>query len=294
MHALIRPGADRERIAELAGRLAVVEGDVASLADPARVARIEPEICLHLAWYAEPGRYLHAVEENLSSLRAGLDLAEALAAAGCRRMVVTGTCAEYGSGTPDAVFEETAPLRPATPYARAKAALYLAAQDTAAKAGMSLSWARLFFLYGPWEHPGRIVPSAIRACLRHEAFPATGGEQVRDYLQVGDAAAALWAIARSEIDGPVNVSAGEATTLRSLLESVEDATGARGTIRFGEVPYGPAEWMWMRGANAKLRQTGWRPSHTLQSGVADTVAWWRRRLAGPSAGRGEPAAMIPR
>jgi nucleoside-diphosphate-sugar epimerase len=279
VQALVRPGASRDRIADLEGRLVTIEGDLASIADADVLGRIAPEVCIHLAWYAEPGRYLHAVSQNLASLRTSLDLVEALAATGCRRLVAAGTCAEYGfpaGGTP---LDELTPVRPATPYARAKAALYLAAQDVAAQAGMEFAWARLFFLYGPWEQPARIVPSAILACLRGEPFPATAGEQVRDYLHVADAAAALWEVAASGLLGPVNVCSGEGMTLRSVIEAVEAATGSWGTIRYGEIAYGAGEWMWMRGTNAKLLETGWRPRFSVETGIAETVTWWRGRLA---------------
>lgn len=279
VQALVRPGGARDRIADLEGRLTIVEGDLGSIADADVLGRIAPEACIHLAWYVEPGRYLHAVHENLASLRTSLDLVEALAAAGCRRLVAAGTCAEYGFPAGRTPLDEGTPLCPATPYARAKAALFLAAQDVAAQAGMEFAWGRLFFLYGPWEHPRRVVPSAVLACLRGEAFPATAGEQVRDYLHVADAAAALWAVAASGLVGPVNVCSGEGVTLRSVLEAVEAASGSRGTIRYGELPYGAGEWMWMRGVNARLLDTGWRPRFSLKAGIAGTVTWWRERVA---------------
>jgi nucleoside-diphosphate-sugar epimerase len=277
VQALVRPGAARDRIADLEGRLGIVAGDVASVADPAVLAPLAPEVCIHLAWYAEPGRYLHAVGENLASLRTSLDLTEALAAVGCRRLVAAGTCAEYGSPCGGTALDERTPINPSTPYARAKSAFHLAAQDIAGQAGMEFAWARLFFLHGPWEHPARIVPSAITACLRGETFPATAGEQVRDYLHVADAAAALWSIADSEVVGPLNVCSGEAVTLRSVLEAVEAAAGSQGTVRYGEMPYGSDEWMWMCGDNAKTLGLGWRPMFGLEAGIADTVEWWRRR-----------------
>lgn len=275
VHVLIRPGSSPERIADVLDDLSVIEGDVASMADPARLTRISPDLCLHLAWYAEPGRYLHARAENLACLRTGLDFVQALATAGCPRLVIAGSCAEFGPTSEDSVFDESAPPRPTTAYARAKTALFLAAQDAASLGGMEFAWARLFFLYGPWEQPARVVPAAVRACLRQEAFPATLGEQVRDYLHVSDAAAALWAVARSGLLGPVNICSGEATTLRSVLEEIEQATDAQGMIRYGEKQYLPGEWMWMRGSNQRLSSTGWEPGRTLAEGIAQTVDWWR-------------------
>jgi nucleoside-diphosphate-sugar epimerase len=276
--ALVRPRSDMKRLSGVAERLSIWPGTVSSLADHEVLAAMAPEICIHLAWYAEPGKYLWSVAENLRSLRDGLDLVEALAAAGCRRFVGAGTCAEYGMPDPGLPIPETTGIRPSTPYARAKAAFSLAGQDAAGTAGMEWAWVRLFFLYGPWEHPDRVIPSALVACLRGEPFPATAGEQQRDYLHVEDAARAIWAVAGSDLSGPVNVSSGRTVTLRSVLEVVEAAAGGRGLVRFGERRYQPAEWMWMCGDNALLGGTGWRPRFTLGTGIGDTAAWWRRRL----------------
>src|SRR6185295_8451441 len=58
------------------------------------IDRVRPEMCIHLAWYAEPGKYLHA-KENLALVGSTLRLAERLHAAGCKRFVGAGTCFEY-------------------------------------------------------------------------------------------------------------------------------------------------------------------------------------------------------
>lgn len=278
VQALVRQGGDQSRLAGFGTRLSVIEGDLGTPSCLAMLQRLEPEMCLHLAWYAEPGGYLHAPAENLAALQAGLGLVEVLARAGCRRLVVAGTCAEYGRAEGNVAFDEAASTQPMSAYARAKAALYLGAQDVAEAAGMNLAWARLFFMYGPGEHPSRIVPAVIRAALVGEVFSATAGGQVRDYLHVADVAAALWSLTTSSMLGVVNVCSGRPVTLRRLLEEAEQAAGAEGTVRFGELAYRSEEWMWMYGTNDRLQELGWRPVFDLQSGIRHTVDWWRQRL----------------
>lgn len=65
----------------------------------ALIARVRPSHLLHLAWDAEPGRYWTS-EANLDWVAASLDLARLFAAAGGRRFVGIGTCAEYAWGRP--------------------------------------------------------------------------------------------------------------------------------------------------------------------------------------------------
>jgi len=66
---------------------------------------------------------------------------------------------------------------------------------------MSFAWVRNFYLFGPHEDGRRMVPALINSLLNGDHYPATKGKLVRDYLSVGDVAAALWLIASSELTG---------------------------------------------------------------------------------------------
>jgi nucleoside-diphosphate-sugar epimerase len=110
---------------------------------------------IHLAWYAEPGKFWSA-PENLDWLAASLTFARAFAAAGGRRLVTAGTCAEYdwtGSGRLD---EFTTPTVPATGYGAAKLALGTALAAHAGVLGLSIATARIFFPFAADERPERL------------------------------------------------------------------------------------------------------------------------------------------
>src|SRR6202035_1989630 len=91
------------------------EADLLESADV--VEQIEPEILVHLAWYAEHRKFWSSVE-NLRWVEASLALLRAFARAGGRRAVLAGTCAEYGWSRE--LYSEDAPLQPATLYGAAK------------------------------------------------------------------------------------------------------------------------------------------------------------------------------
>ena len=103
---------------------------------------VQPELLLHLAWYAEHGKFWSS-PENLRWVASTLDLLAAFAAAGGRRSVLAGTCAEYDWGATAGPCEElSTPLRPATLYGAAKHGLHVVASAYAAQAGFELAWAR--------------------------------------------------------------------------------------------------------------------------------------------------------
>ena len=92
VHALVREGAGLHRIADVLDHLTIVDADLHDeVAMGAAVQSIAPEGVVHAAWYVEPGRYLHAVPENLAALEASVRLIRLLESVGCERIVVAGT-----------------------------------------------------------------------------------------------------------------------------------------------------------------------------------------------------------
>jgi nucleoside-diphosphate-sugar epimerase len=272
---IVRPDSSRRRLDGAIGRLQVLEGDLADGPATARlVERSRPEACIHAAWYAEPGKYLDS-PRNLDSLRSSLELLESLIAVGCKHVVGVGTCFEYAMQ--DTPLQEDSPTAPFTLYAAAKLAFYLVAAQRAAQAGVGLAWARLFYLYGPYEDERRLVPSAIKALSAGRAFPSTSGEQVRDYLHVDDVASALCALSEQKLGGVFNVSSCEPVTIAGLMRTLGELLGRSELIRLGTLP--PRDWdpAYVCGDNQKLRtEARWSPRYSLRDGLAQTIEWWKK------------------
>jgi nucleoside-diphosphate-sugar epimerase len=239
------------------------------------VARVEPTHLLHLAWYAEPGAFWQS-PENLRWVEASLRLLRAFGDAGGRRAVVAGTCAEYAWGDVTHCVEGVSALEPATLYGASKHALRLIAEPFAAATGLSLAWGRIFFVFGPFEHPARLVSSVAHALTRGEEAPTSHGEQVRDFVSNVELGAAFAALLASGVEGPVNMASGEPVTIRALAEQVADSAGRRELLRIGARPAPVNEPAVLTADVARLRdEVGWAPSRSLRAQVDETVAWWR-------------------
>lgn len=105
----------------------------------------------------------------------------------------------------------------------------------------------------------------------------SAGLQVRDFLHVRDVAGALVALARSEIGGAVNVSSGQAVTVRDFVSRLAAACDATDRVVFGARAVHSWESPLLVGDNTLLRSTAWKPEFDLDSGIADTVAFWQSR-----------------
>jgi nucleoside-diphosphate-sugar epimerase len=239
------------------------------------VAEVQPEVLVHLAWYAEHGRFWSS-PENVPWVEASLALLRAFAAAGGRRAVLAGTCAEYEWSRE--VYREDAPLRPATLYGAAKHGLHTVAAAYAQEMGLALAWGRLFFLYGPQEAPGRLVPSLVRALLAGEPAPMTAGTQRRDFMHVADAGAAFAALAGAPLTGAVNVASGEGVELRELASRIAAHTGGAELLELGKLPMRPGDPPSLVADAGRLHEElGFSPRLSLDAGLGETISWWRER-----------------
>jgi nucleoside-diphosphate-sugar epimerase len=232
---------------------------------------------LHLAWYAVPGRFWTA-PENERWIDASLSLLRAFGEAGGRRAVMAGTCAEYLWGA-DSLSERDTPLEPATLYGACKRATYIAATAVAEELDVSLAWGRIFFLYGPGEDQARLVSGVARELLLGNEVSTTDGLQRRDFMHVRDVAAAFVALLESEVLGPVNIASGEAIQVREIVALVAEQAGGAERVRFGALARRTSEpEVIVADVERLANEVGFRPTIGLERGIVDTVAWWRGRI----------------
>lgn len=188
---------------------------------------------IHLAWYSEPGHYLQS-PLNLDCLRGTLELARGAVHSGVRRFVGVGTCAEYDLSSGRVTVGT--PLRPTTVYAATKAATFLTLSQWLPTQHTEFAWCRLFYLYGAGEDERRLVAYVRARLAAGEPAELTSGNQVRDFLEVGDAAGRIVNVALGSDQGAVNVCSGVPVTVRALAERIADEYGRRDLLRFGARP----------------------------------------------------------
>ena len=228
---------------------------------------------LHLAWDVTHGAFWNA-PSNLDWTAASLNLYRAFVRAGGRRAVMAGTCAEYdwSCGT---LNEDETPLRPATLYGTAKHELHELLAMAAMRDHVELAWGRVFFLYGPHEGRARLVPSVIVPLLHGLSARVGEGRARRDFMHVQDAADAFVATLASALTGPVNIATGTAVPMRDIVAAIAAQIAQPGLVQFGARLTPSNEPAVLATAARRLHSIGFRPRFTMQTGLEDTIAWWR-------------------
>jgi nucleoside-diphosphate-sugar epimerase len=165
---------------------------------------------------------------------------------------------------------EDHPARPATPYAASKLAAETLLGAWSARAGVPLAVLRLSHVYGPGDTSAKAIPAFLAACRRGERPVMRGGADVRDYLYVDDAAAAVTRALELRAAGTFNIAAGRGTSIRDLLAAVQAAAGS-GAAADWQPAVRPPTALVLDVARARA-VLGWQPQVGLAEGLRRTVA----------------------
>ena len=247
-----------------------IEADLLSVTDfGPLVQQAQATHLLHLAWYAEHGKYWTS-PLNLRWAEATTRLVEAFCAAGGQQVVIAGTCAEY-DWAHGYCREDSTPLTPATLYGTAKDATRRLVMAVCAQHQVSCAWGRIFLPFGRGESTSRLIPSLIDVFRSGRAPFGVNSTAYRDFLHAFDVAEGFVRLLTTGASGAYNICSGEpvrltevVTTLASLLRADPESVLALTTER-------PGEPSLLVGENLKLKALGWRPALTLAQGLERTL-----------------------
>jgi UDP-glucose 4-epimerase len=274
-----RPSADPRKIDLLRNTGEIVFGDMGDASTvKAAVDTASPDIVFHLASTAFNGA--HSAAEHFQVITLGtLHLLDALRASPVQRLVVTGSIAEYGSGS---MLREDHPLQPATLLGAAKANASLLVQTFSRLYNLPAVILRLCMPYGPWENPRRLIPHTILSALGGRDIEMTEGRQQRDFVYIDDVTSALLLAARRNVlPGSVfNIGSGEGTPVRDVVARILEIMGGPVKALMGAVPTRPDEIMKMSADNSSAAlQLGWKPTVSMDEGLRRSLGWFAKEYA---------------
>jgi dTDP-6-deoxy-L-talose 4-dehydrogenase (NAD+) len=177
-----------------------------------------PDVLIHLAWSGLPN---YQSDSHLKiELPKQLAFMHACREQGVKRIVVTGTCLEYGMHLGELNEDEMA--LPTTSYGQAKHALHEALEEMHAQGDLSVLWLRLFYLYGDGQAPTSLY-SQLRSAIASGArsIPMSPGDQLRDFLPIEAAVDKIAALALNmKAEGTVNVCSGKPIAVASFADAM--------------------------------------------------------------------------
>lgn len=280
VHVIVREKSNLSRIREVIPGITLYRHNLCDGRGTARLLRsINPEFIFHLA--KTGGRPdddpVKVFKTNVTGTFA---LLQAAREAGCRSLIHFGSSMEYGPKK--RAMKEDDVLDPATFYGASKAAASFLVQSYAKKHIVHATILRLFGVYGCWDAPWRLIPTAIRAALNGEELAMTPPGYRRDWLFVEDVVdASLLALeSRAPSGSVINIGSGRDVTHEHVVKTIERLVGKQIRLRKGAYP--PRVWdvtCWRADTRNAERLLGWRPKHTLRSGLEKTISWTLNHLS---------------
>jgi nucleoside-diphosphate-sugar epimerase len=222
----------------------------------------KPHWCLHLGWEGLPD---YSEATTRANVDASLRLFETLLRARVRRVVVAGSCWEYGAAA--GMVPETRTPTDCSIFAAAKNALRSKLESAARGSDLEHRWGRIFFVYGPGQRSASLIPSCRTAFAAGRAPDIRQPRVAQDFIHVDDVAEGLVALLERDIaSGIYNLGTGRPTAVSEVANTVAKYFGAA-------PPYSDSSYdlgFWADSAKT-TGATGWRARTSLENGIERTL-----------------------
>lgn len=247
----------------------VINGNLSNIDEwKEKLAEFDPEAAIHMAWEGIPD---YSAEKSIRNLRYGLDLFTLLADIGCKKIICTGSCWEYGKNRGSITEENTVSSHNA--FTTAKNSLHLMGKYLAKEKGIQFIWTRLFYVYGEGQRETSIIPYIIE-CVKKGKEPEIKTPLAKnDFVYVKDVADAICMLANEkDADGTYNIGSGKSISVQDIIKIVYDMLNIRyekkaNLFKANNILH---DDLWADISKIE-KEIGWKPKFTILEGIKNTI-----------------------
>jgi dTDP-glucose 4,6-dehydratase len=264
-------------------RYSFVHGDIADVTAVQQAMTIrgeKPDAIINFAAETHVDRSIQNPEAFLQTAVMGTyRLLEAAKNNGVARYIQISTDEVFGE-IEEGGFTEQSPINPRSPYSAAKAAGDLLVSSYATTYGLPAIVTHCCNNFGTHHYPEKLIPLTITNLLEGKKVPVYGdGKQVREWIYVRDHSKAVNFILHNGTAGEVyNIGTGNEKenieTVRAILAALQ-----LNEDRIEYIKDRPGHDRRYAIDSSKLRALGWKPEHTFEQGLQETVQWFKSNEA---------------
>ncbi|SNT63993.1 dTDP-glucose 4,6-dehydratase [Tardiphaga sp. OK246] len=277
-------------------RYAFERADIVDLAAMKRIFReFSPDVVMHLAAESHvdrsidgPGEFIQTnIVGTYALLQAALEHWRGIPPERKAdfRFHHISTDEVFGSLGPTGFFYEDSAYQPNSPYSASKAASDHLVRAWHHTYGLPVVMTNCSNNYGPYHFPEKLIPLTIINALEGKPLPVYGsGENIRDWLHVEDHAEALMQVAEyGTLGESYNIGGHNEHTNISVVRAIcalvdefapNDAIGPREKLVTFVTDRPGHDARYAIDAAKIARELGWRPRHSFESGLRQTVKWY--------------------
>lgn len=227
--------------------------------------------------YHSPDAYVDTnIKGTLNVLQAARELS-------LERVLITSTSEVYGTAQ-YVPIDEKHPFQGQSPYAATKIGADRLAEAFYRSFDLPLTIVRPFNTYGPRQSARAVIPTIITQLLAGKMEIKLGAlTPTRDFNYVKDTVNGFYEIYKSDktIGEEINIATQREISIGTLAEELIRQINPNAQIICDEQRLRPekSEVNRLMGCNEKIRRlTEWTPQHTLEQGLAETIAFLRENL----------------
>jgi len=270
-------------------RAKLIVGDLQQRHDiEAALQDVQPDAVMHFAANALVGESMTNPSKYFrNNVHGGINLLDAMHAAGCKRLVFSSTCATFG--VPERMpIDETLPQRPINPYGESKLIFEQILRWYSEIHGLTYVALRYFNAAGASETFGEdhriethLIPNVLKVVLGQKPhveiygtdYPTPDGTCIRDYIHILDLAQAHMLALTAPQSAKYNLGTGGGTSVREIVATCEKVTGKK--IAVLEKPRRPGDPPRLIAGSEKVRaELGWKPQFQDVEKIIESAWAW--------------------
>lgn len=234
------------------------------------ISSFAPQVCIHCAWEGIPDYSETVSKANLLNSIALVDFL--YNETPCKKIIFSGSCFEYGKT--NGLCKESDPVRPVSYFTWAKQSLYNYASLGGEKAGITVIWFRIFYVYGHFQRQGSLIPMLVRSFKKNTAPDIKNPLNANDFVFEDDVARAfVMATEKDMPSGIYNLGSGVSTRVIDACRIIED--NIRGDSRISDeieknTSCKQVVNFWADTSKTKTTQ-GWSAQTNLASGIREYI-----------------------
>ena len=219
------------------------------------IKKINPKVIYHLAWHGIPSFDKKNFKVNLKITK---NLVEAINLSSCKKIIVSGTCAEYGFGKK--IFYENSKKNLISPLGKQKEMTRNYLSNNLNKK-IALIWVRIFYVYGPQQRKGSLMQFLEGVKNKKKILKLKYPYVFNDFIYIKDVIDALSKMEKTNTDSIINICTGKPTSNIDFIKKFEKV--AKCKINIDSTNKINSKKM-LYGSNTKLKNLGWKQKYSIK------------------------------